>query len=335
MLVDSYLVPGPLTEVRGQVDRAVQLGCDAVFSAETSHDPFLPLVTAAQAAPQLTVGTAIAVAFARSPMTTAYQAWDLAQLTGGRFLLGLGSQIRAHVVGRFSMPWSAPVERMAEYIRALRAIWDSWQTGERLRFRGEAYRFSLMTPFFSPGPIDHPEIPIWLAAVGEQMCQLVGAECQGIHIHPFHTRRYLEDVVAPAIDAGARSAGRQATDVVRSSSILIATGHSSDELAASSEAARSQIAFYASTPAYRRVLEVSGWDIGDELNALTKRGKWGEMAQLVPDELLNEVAVIAPVDDLAEALDKRAQGVLDRCGLYPIEDPLDDDEWSEVIAELR
>lgn len=335
MRVDAYLEPTSLREVRDQAVRAERIGYDGVFSAEISHDPFLPLVTVADSAPDLLVGTAIAVAFARSPMTTAYQAWDLADLTRGRFVLGLGSQVRAHVVGRFSMPWSAPVERMAEYIGALRAIWSSWQTGEPLRFRGESYRLSLMTPFFTPAPIERPDIPIWLAAVGEGMCRLVGERCDGIHVHPFHTRRYVRDVVEPAITSGANASGRDSAEVTRSSSILVATGRTDREVEAAVAGVRRQIAFYASTPAYRGVLEVSGWDVGEQLHALSRRGEWDEMTDLVSDEMVHEVAVVAPLEDLAEVVRRRTDGILDRCGLTTMSDPgFSDDEWRAVVSAI-
>ena len=333
MRVDHYLAPGPLAGVADEVRRAVRLGFDGVMAAETSHDPFLALTAAASAAPGVEVGTAVAVAFARSPMTVAHASWDLADLTGGRFLLGLGTQIRAHVVGRFAMPWSAPVPRMREFIAALRAIWSAWQYDEPLRFRGEHYRFSLMTPFFDPGPIARPDIPILLAAVGPGMCRLVGEAADGIHVHPFHTRRYLEEVVGPAIAAGAARSGRDPGAITRVGTLFVVTGHNDEELERSAAETRQRIAFYASTPAYRGVLDLHGWVVGDDLTALSKRGRWEEMAGLVDDAMLETVAVVAPPGELAAAIRHRCDGVVDRLGLV-MGDVLDDEEMGDLLAAL-
>jgi probable F420-dependent oxidoreductase len=333
MRLDHYLTPGPLGGVADEVSRAVRLGFDGVMAAETSHDPFLALTAAAGAAPGLDIGTAIAVAFARSPMTVAHAAWDLADVSGGRFLLGLGTQIRAHVVGRFSMPWTAPVSRMREFIAALRAIWASWQEGEPLRFRGDHYRFSLMTPFFNPGPIEHPAVPILLAAVGPSMCRLVGEAADGIHVHPFHTRRYLDEVVRPAIASGATRTGRDPGSSITVANLFVVTGRDDEEMARSAAAARRQIAFYASTPAYRGVLDLHGWDVGDELNALSKQGRWDEMGSLIDDEMLREVAVVAPPEQVAASISERCQGSVDRLG-FVLADGLSDGDLAGLVSAL-
>jgi probable F420-dependent oxidoreductase len=335
MRIDHYLTPGPLSGVGDEARRAARLGFDGVMAAETSHDPFLALTAAATAAPGMEVGTAVAVAFARSPMTVAHAAWDLGALTGGRFLLGLGTQIRAHIVGRFAMPWSAPVPRMREYIAALRAIWAAWQGGEPLRFRGDHFRFSLMTPFFDPGPIERPDIPILLAAVGPGMCRLAGETAQGIHVHPFHTRRYVEEVVGPAIAEGAARSGRDPAAVIRVATLFVVTGHDDDEMERSAAEARRRIAFYASTPAYREVLNIHGWDVGDELTARSKRGGWEEMAELIDDEMLEAVAVVAPPERLASAIAKRCDGIVDRLGLvFGSGDELPEDELASLVEAL-
>jgi probable F420-dependent oxidoreductase len=313
--LDHYLEPGPIRGVADEVRRARDLGFDGIMAAETSHDPFLALTVAATEARDLELGTAVAVAFARSPMTLAYSAWDLAALSGGRFLLGLGTQIRPHIVGRFSMPWAEPVPRMREFIAALRAIWSAWQEGEPLRFKGEHYRFVLMTPFFDPGPLERPGLPVYLAAVGPAMCRLVGETGDGIHIHPFHTRRYLEDTVLPAIAAGARRSGRDPSAVTRVATLFVVTGRDEAAMARSAAAARRRIAFYASTPAYRKVLETDGWDVGEELTAMTKRGEWDRMGSLIDDEMLGAVAVVAPPEGLAAAIRERCDGMVDRLGL--------------------
>lgn len=223
MKIDYYLPDGPLDAVPRLVARARDIGYEGVFTADTAHEPFLPLVAAVPAGGGMDFGTAIAVAFARSPMVVAQTAWDLSTLADGRFLLGLGTQVKPHVERRFGMPWGAPVKRLGEFIRALRAIWDSWQNGTRLRFRGEFYSFSLMTPFFDPGPIEHPDIPVYIAGVGPLMSRLAGEMCSGYHVHPFHTPRYLREVTIPAIDEGAQSAGRSSDSVTLASTFTAGT----------------------------------------------------------------------------------------------------------------
>lgn len=333
MRLDHYLTPGPLGAVADEARRAARLGFDGVMAAETSHDPFLALTAAAGAVPGMEMGTAVAVAFARSPMTVAHAAWDLADLTGGRFLLGLGTQIRPHVVGRFSMPWSAPVPRMREFIAALRAIWATWQKGEPLRFRGDHYRFTLMTPFFDPGPIDRPEIPVLLAAVGPAMCRLAGEAADGIHVHPFHTRRYLEEVVGPAIAQGAERAARDPEAVTRVATLFVVTGHDVEEMARAAADARRRIAFYASTPAYKGVLDLHGWDVGEDLHSMSKQGRWEEMAGIVDDAMLETIAVVAPPEELADAIRERCEGMVDRVGLV-VGEVLDDEEMAELVGAL-
>ena len=338
MKVDYYLPDGPLDAVPGLVARARATGYDGVFTADTAHEPFLPLVAAVPAGGGMDFGTAIAVAFARSPMVVAQTAWDLSALTGGRFLLGLGTQIKPHVERRFSMPWGAPAKRLGEFISALRAIWDSWQHGTRLRFRGEFYSFSLMTPFFDPGPIEHPEIPVYIAGVGPLMSRLAGELCDGYHVHPFHTARYLRAVTIPAIEEGARAAGRSPEDVTLASMVFVVTGRDDEEMATMRAAVRRQIAFYASTPSYRRVLEVHGWDFGPRLTAMSKRGQWEQMAEVVPDAVVAEVAVEAPIHRLGEAVRNRYSGLLDRVGFYALEGAMpavDDDLWRQVVASVR
>jgi probable F420-dependent oxidoreductase len=333
MRLDHYLAADRIGSVADEAHRARSLGFDGVMAAETSHDPFLALTVTATAEPDLDLGTAVAVAFARSPMTIAYSAWDLADLSQGRFLLGLGTQIRPHIVGRFSMPWGEPVPRMREFIAALRAIWRSWQHGDSLRFTGEHYRFSLMTPFFNPGPIAHPDVPIYLAAVGPAMCRLVGEAADGIHIHPFHTRRYIEETVGPAIVVGAVRRGRDPAAVTRVATLFVVTGRDAGEMERSAAAVRNRIAFYASTPAYRAVLDLHGWAIGDELTAMSKRGEWSMMGALVDDEMLETVAVVAPIDRIVQAIEERCEGTVDRLGLVFGEEP-PEGELARLIEEL-
>ena len=336
--IDYYLDDSPLGVVVERAARVRALGFDGIFTADTAHDPFLRVMAAASAAPDVEVGTSVAVAFARSPMVVAQTAWDLASFTGGRFRLGLGTQVKPHIERRFSMPWDRPVGRMAEFIGALKAIWDTWQNGTRLRFRGEHYSFTLMTPFFDPGPIAHPDVPVHIAGVGPRMSRLAGEVCDGYHVHPFHTVRYLREVTLPAMRAGARGAGRSLDQVEMASSVMVVTGRDESQIEESRLSVRRQIAFYASTPGYSPVLDAHGWDFGPALSALARRGRWERMADLIPDEVVAEVAVEAPIDRLGSAIRARYEGVLDRVGCYSMGDAISsitDEEWATVLAQVR
>lgn len=314
MRLDASLGFGtPLDGVADVARAAEAAGVAGLWTAETSHDPFLPLVPAAAATHRLELGTAVAVAFARSPTAVASTAWDLARLSGGRFMLGLGTQVRAHVERRFGMAWTGrPVAQMREYVAALRAAWSAWQTGTRPSFRGEFYRLTLMTPFFDPGPIDHPGVPVYLAGVGRAMTRLAGEVADGLIVHPLHSRAYLADVALPAVAEGARTAGRPRGSITIAASVITAT----DDDAAIAEARRS-IGFYASTPTYRPVLEHHGWgDIADALSGHARHGRWDEMAALVTDEMLEAFAVVARRSELRAALERRAEGLVDRIAPY-------------------
>jgi probable F420-dependent oxidoreductase len=301
-----------LDQVPAAARAAEAAGIAGLWTGETSHDPFLPLVLAAEHTQRLELGTAIAVAFSRSPVSVAATAWDLARASRGRFMLGLGSQVRAHVERRFGMPWSGrPVAQLREYVAVVRAAWEAWQNGTRPAFRGAHYRFTLMTPFFDPGPIEHPSIPIYLAAVGPGMTALAGEVADGLIVHPLHTRSYLADVVLPALAAAARGAGRDPSEITIAGSVIVAT--EPDDIAS----ARRTIGFYASTPTYRGMLEHHGWgDIADQLAGHARRGRWEEMSALVTDEMLDAVAVVAAPNDLRAALERHAEGLLDRVAPY-------------------
>lgn len=338
MKVDYYLPDVKLDQVVDRAAWAQRIGFDGLFTADTSHNPFFPVVASAAAAPDLDYGTAIAVAFARSPMVVAQASWDLAYLTGGRFLLGLGTQIKPHIERRFSMPWGSPAMRLAEYIEALRAIWNTWQNKEPLRFKGVFYSHTLMTPFFDPGPIDHPDVPVYIAGVGPLMARLAGEMCDGYHVHPFHSPRYLREVTLPAMREGAESEGRTLDDVVMTSTVFAVTGRDEAEMAEARQGIKQQMAFYASTPAYAGMLECHGWDFGPTLTAMSKRGEWSEMADVIPDEAVSEVAVEAPPEELGAAVRARYRGLLDRAGLYPFGADLEnmtDDQWSAVVESIR
>jgi probable F420-dependent oxidoreductase len=314
----------PLSEVPVVARSAETAGVAGLWTAETSHDPFLPLVLAAEHTERLELGTAIAVAFARSPVAVAAAAWDLARLSDGRFLLGLGTQVRAHVERRFGMPWSGrPVAQLREYVTVLRAAWETWQTGTRPAFRGEHYRLTLMSPFFDPGPIDHPSIPVYLAGVGPGMTRLAGEVADGLIVHPLHSRAYLADVVLPAVVAGAMAVGRDAGAVTISASVIVATNDT--EVAE----ARRTIGFYASTPTYRSVLEHHGWgDVADALANHARRGGWDDMANLVSDEMLEAFAVVATPGELRAALELHADGLIGRVAPYA---PFGSPAWTGLM----
>jgi len=337
MKVDFYYPPGPPDGATEAARDAVAMGYDGFFSAETQHDPFFPLVLAAATRSDLELGTAITVAFPRSPMVVAMTAWDLARMSHGRFLLGLGTQIKPHIVRRFSTVWDSPGPRLREYILSLRAIWDTWQNATPLSFQGEFYQFSLMTPFFNPGPIPNPDVPVYIAGVGPHLSRLAGELCQGFHVHPFHTVRYLDEVVIPGIRAGAESEGRSLDDVERATTVFVMTGESDSEIEQAMEPVRQQISFYASTPSYQPVLEANGWDFGSELTAMSKRGQWAEMSGIVPDEAVLEVGVAAPIDRLGQAIKERYGDRVQRVGFYTIGSVLgmDPDALREVIRQLK
>ncbi|HZD22612.1 MAG TPA: TIGR03617 family F420-dependent LLM class oxidoreductase [Acidimicrobiia bacterium] len=338
MKVDYYYPPGPPEKAAKAASKAAELGYDGFFTAETQYDPFLPITHAAAVEPDLDFGTAIAVAFSRSPTVMAMIAWDLARQTGGRFLLGLGTQVRAHIVRRFGSFWAGkPAPQLREYIEAMRAVWDCWQNGTPLKYDGEFYRLSLMTPFFNAGPIPDPDVPVYIAGVGPHLSALAGELCDGFHVHPMHTITYLDDVVLPHMEKAAAKSGRTLDDVEKVTTVFIMTGNNDEEIAQSMEPVRQQVSFYGSTPSYRQVLEASGWEFGQELHAMSKRGEWDNMPGVVPDEALEEIGVIAPIDKLADAIKDRYGDRVQRVGFYSLGSALMEDHQalSQVIAQLK
>jgi probable F420-dependent oxidoreductase len=321
--------------IAAQAVRAEESGYDGVWSAETNHDPFLPIAVGAAATEKLEFGTGIAVAFARNPMTLAVLANDLQILSKGRFMLGMGSQIKPHITKRFSMPWSHPAPRMRELILAIRAIWKTWETGEPLAFRGEFYTHTLMTPFFDPGPNPYGNPKILLAAVGELMTEVAGEVGDGFLVHGFSTERYLREVSLPALERGAAKAGKTRVDLTVSYPGFIVTGPDEESMAAAAKGVREQIAFYGSTPAYRPVLELHGWDdLQPELNTLSKRGEWVQMGQLINDDILNTFAVVAPLDQVAAEVRSRFGDLVDRFSFYaPYK--VDPEMWKSVVAGFK
>jgi probable F420-dependent oxidoreductase len=315
---------------------AENLGFAGLWTSETKHDAFLPLAVAANTTERIELGTSVAIAFSRSPMETAQTAWDLQGLSEGRFILGLGTQVRAHVERRFSMPFGRPAARLREYILALRAIWESFQTEGPLKFEGEFYRHTLMTPFFNPGPISHPGIPVYIAGVNTKLAHLAGELCEGFHVHPFHSPEYLRRTVKPAIAEGARRADRRAEDVELATSVFIVSGQNEEETTRQRESARSQISFYASTPTYRTVLEAHGWEpVGERLGVLAREKKWREMPAMVTDEMLEAFVVEAQPRELGPALRDRYEGLIDRVALYvPFVPDQSDEFWREVVGSV-
>jgi probable F420-dependent oxidoreductase len=330
MKLDASIPPTSLGEVPEIARAAEAMGFDAIWSTETMHDPFLPGALIAEHTRRLHFGTAVAIAFARSPATLAYTAWDLAQVSAGRFILGLGTQVKAHVERRFGMPWpESVVGKLREQMDAIRAFWKTWQTGEKLNFRGEHYKLTLMSPFFNPGPIQNPEIPIYIAGVNTGLARLAGEAADGFLVHPFHTPRYLREVLLPAIQQGAEKAGRNRSAVTISATAFSVTAPEEDLFV------RSQLAFYASTPSYRPVMALHGWEeIAERLSGHAARAEWGEMPGLISDEMLAEFAVLASPADLPAALMERYAGLADRLGLYlPFVPGQRDAFWKNLVSQ--
>ena len=325
----AALPPIPLKDVPATAKAAEEIGFDALWTQETQHDPFLPFPLIAEHTTKLDMGTAIAVSFARSPANLAYLAWDLAAQSRGRFILGLGTQVKAHVERRFGMPWPESVTgKLREQIQVIRAFWDCWQNGTKLNYRGEHYRITLMSPFFNPGPIQYPHIPIYVAGVNTGLARLAGEICDGFHVHPFHSLKYLHEVILPAIEDGLKKEDRKRKDMSISVTAFAAT------LPEEEAFARMQIAFYASTPSYRPVMELHGWGgTAEQLSAFAARSEWAEMPMLVTDEMLNEFCLVTEETNLARDLKSRYEGLADRLTLYTPFKPGDRDEWWKGLTK--
>jgi probable F420-dependent oxidoreductase len=301
-----------LHNVAAAAKKAEDTGYDVLVTMENKHDPFLALGVAAVATEKIGLGTAVAIAFARSPMVVANASWDLQNTSGGRFVLGLGPQIRPHNEKRFSVPWSPPVPRLREYVRSLRAIWRSWETGERLRFEGKYYTFTLMTPDFTPPSASQPSVPITIAAVGEHSLRLSGEVCDGVRLHPFCTRAYLQDIAMKRIDEGMAKSGRSRETFEITGGGFLASGSTDEEVHNAAEWIRYRVAFYGSTPSYWPVLEHHGYgDLGRKLNRMTKQGQWDKIAAEVSDDVLNLFACIGRHDEIKGIIEKRFGGLAD------------------------
>jgi probable F420-dependent oxidoreductase len=331
MKIDAALPIVGLKDVPAIAQAAEKIGFDALWTQETQHDPFLPCALIAEHTARLHFGTAIAVSFARSPAHLAYTAWDLAAQSDGRFILGLGTQVKAHIERRFGMPWpESPVKKLREQIEVIRAFWDCWQNGTKLNYRGEYYKITLMSPFFQPPPLPSPifgGIPIYIAGVNTGLARLAGELCNGFHVHPFHTPRYFREVILPAIEEGAKKAGRKREEISASVTAFIAT--TPEEM----NFARAQVAFYASTPSYRPVMDLHGWGgVAETLSTHAAKGEWAEMPMLITDEMLSEFCLVTEESRLTDELKKRYDGLADRLTLYTPFVPGKKDEWWRALA---
>ena len=346
MKLDASLPPIDQSAVPATARAAEAIGFDALWTSETQHDPFLPCTLIAEHTTDLNFGTAIAVSFARSPTNLAYTAWDLAAQSNGRFILGLGTQVKAHIERRFGQPWpKSPVRKLREQIEVIRAIWDNWQNGTKLNYRGEYYKITLMSPFFRPPPLTltpspstlagtHPSgrgeslIPIYIAGVNTGLAKLAGFACEGFHVHPFNSPRYLKEVMLPAIEEGAKKNNRKREDISISVTAFIAT--TPEEM----NFARAQIAFCASTPSYRPVMDIHGWSsVAETLSKHAAKGEWHEMPMLITDKMLGEFCLITEEDKLANDLKKRYEGIADRLTLYSPFVAGERDEWWKGLTK--
>lgn len=332
MKFDAVLPPMHLKDVPFVAQAAEAMGFDALWTTETQHNAFLPHTLIAEHTEKIEMGTAVAISFARSPGDIAYTAWDLAAQSNGRFILGLGTQVKGHITKRFGMEWpDSVVGKLREQIGAVRALWHTWQTGEKLNFSGDYYKLRLMSPFFNPGKIEYPEIPIYIAGVNTGLARLAGEVCEGFHAHPFNSPRYLSEVLIPAIEEGNAKTERKRADVSVSLSAFVATSE------VEANYARMQLSFYASTPSYRRVMTHHGWDeAAEKLTNHAAKGEWAEMPMLITDEMLEEFVTFADSPAaLPAALKKRYEGIVDRITVYtPFVPGEKDDFWREMVANV-
>lgn len=327
-MVDSL---GDVPELAG---KAEEFGFDCLWVNETKHDPFVQLALASSSTHTISLGSSIALAFTRSPTTTAYSAWDLQALSGGRLILGLGSQVKGHIERRFGMKWESPEPKMREVIAVLRSVWRNWQKGDRLDFHGRFFTLDLMTPFFNPGPIEHPEIPIYIAGVNRRMYRLVGEVADGLHVHPLHTVEYLRQVMIPALSKGLAATGRKREGVTVAASVFAAVGENELQIRNVKELIKKQIAFYASTRTYRKVMEFHGWgDVSERLHERSINGNWDGMESEISEDILDKFAVEGSWTDIGDVMKKRYSGLVDRVRLYL---PFDGSpNWRTMVSGFR
>ena len=335
MQIDAALTTTNLGTVPAAATAIESAGYDGVFSFEGQHDPFFPLLLAAEHTERVQLTTAVAIAFARNPMTLAQTAYDLQLASHGRFRLGLGTQIKPHIEKRFSMPWSQPVERMRELVLAIRAIWDCWHTGAALDFRGEFYRHTLMTPFFNPGPSPFGLPSIFLAGVGPRMTEMAGEVADGFIVHPFGTERSLRELTIPAVERGAARAGRSLAEVEVAFPLMAVVADTDEQLQSGREAMRPRLAFYGSTPAYKVILDVHGWgDLQPELNRLSKTGDWATMSSLITDEMIDAFSVQGSPDEIGPRVLARYGDLVQRVS-FDTSAQLDPARVARVLAGFR
>ena len=335
MKVDAGTYQPTLDAAGAAAVEAEGQGYDGWWAFETQIDPFLGCAVAAERTERIGIGTSIVVAFARNPMTVALQANDVQALSGGRFTLGLGSQIKPHITRRYSMPWSKPAARMREFILAIRAIWDTWGTGAPLEFEGDFYTHTLMAPFFNPGPNEHGNPDIMVAAVGPLMTETAGEVADGILVHGFSTERYLREATLPALERGFATAGRTKEGFEITAPAFVVAADTEEEVAAGVAQIKQQIAFYGSTPAYRPVLELHGWgELQDELRAMTKRGEWDRMSELVSDELVETFAVVGTPEEAVAEIKRRYGEIATRITLQ-LPPEHDEQRWRGLFDALR
>ena len=338
MKLDVGMLSHDLKSIPDYARRVEAMGYDCLWSSETQHDPYLPLAVAATSTSRIKLGTNIATVFSRSPMITAHIAWDIQKASNGRLLLGLGSQVKGHNERRFSVKFESPGPKLREQVLALRAIWDCWQRGTKLNFKGRFYTFDVMTPFFNPGPIDHPRIPVYIAAVNPHMCRVAGEFCDGMHVHPFNSPKYLREVVHPTVEEGLRASGRARTDFTYATASFVIVGDTQAERDQQAQMVKQQIAFYGSTRTYQPVLDTHGWgDLTSQLHRKSVEGDWTGMAGLITDEMLDTYAVTGSYATIAALLQERYAGLLDRTAFYqPYQQPtLDDPRLPRVIREFN
>jgi probable F420-dependent oxidoreductase len=336
MHIDAKIAHSTLHDVPAIATGAERVGFDGLWTSETNHDPFLATALAAASTSRVTLGTAVALAFTRSPTTLAHTAWDLAQLSGGRFVLGLGTQVKGHITRRFGLAWDPPAPKLREVIGAIREVWRAWDTGGMPAFRGRYFNISLMGPLFTPPGPTPPGLSIQIAGVGPRMCRLAGEVADGFHIHPLHTLRYLREVVLPEIGAGLKRSGRERGACQIVASTFVAIGNAS-EVEAGLHEIRRRIAFYASTPTYRPMLTLHGWnEIGERLSRHAARREWDAMPALVTDDMLRACAIWGTPDEVAVRAREMYDGIADRFTAYePYQPGARDAVWRDLVERFR
>ncbi|MGH7984745.1 MAG: TIGR03617 family F420-dependent LLM class oxidoreductase [Candidatus Binataceae bacterium] len=337
MKLDTGLTTRDLSEVPAIARAAEDQGFDAIWSMEAGNDGFLPLALIAEHTSRIKMGPSVVIAFPRSPMATAYAAWDLAALSHGRFILGLGTQVKGHIERRYGVRWDPPVPKLREYILSLKAIFKCWREGgKRLSFQGKYYNFSLMTPFFAPRPHDY-DIPIYIAGVNQHILRLAGEHCDGLHAHPFNSPKYLREFVLPHVEEGLKKSGRSRKDFTIFTTAFVIVGRNQEEIERAKAGVRQQLSFYASTRTYQVVLETHGWgDVAPKLNELAAKGDWAAMPKLITDEMLEVYAVTGTYDNIADKLRERYDGLLDRVAFYvPYKAAFDDATWRRLCHQLN